>query len=558
MQARRICFGLLLALAVVSTAGAGASAGTHAWLVIQPPYRTPGVGETFTADIKVSTWGGVVGALEAAIHYDPALFRVLAFDAAPGSPFEGNCAADVDSYASGNTGFACFQVDLAQTQQFTLIGAFTLEVLAAGGLAADITIEPIRVVDVAWQHVEVHTESLLKAGLSLGPGWNLVTMSHGPETDITAQTLLDILGSQEGAVSEIDRWLDGGWDAHVGGLPFNDFPIRLGEGYFIKGHAGSSHDLTGWAPWGGIGFILQPGWNLVGVPYPASGHTAQSLLSGIAGQGGACTEIDRWSQGAWDAHIKDLPFNDFEILPSEGYFVKCSQASGFIPDSPAGQAAGYEAPAAAPVVAEAASTPTISGILVTDRRDVALTVVWRTDLPSDSWIEFGPTPALGGAAHDVRGPSAISTLHRVTLAGLNPESAVYYRVHSGATVADEEGEPFVANTRSTGTPATPRTAYGRAAFSDGSPATGALVIARLADAAGGESEPLSVLVDGSGWWYMSLPETACDGTSLVVEAIGPQGETGALSHPACECTPAPALTLGSNEGMRLWLPILMH
>lgn len=76
---------------------------------------------------------------------------------------------------------------------------------------------------------------------------------------------------------------------------------------------------------------LQPGWNLVGVPHPESRYTAQSLLDDINNQDGACSEVDRWLNGGWDAHIDDLPFNDFEIATGAGYFVKCSQASSFMP-----------------------------------------------------------------------------------------------------------------------------------------------------------------------------------------------------------------------------------
>ena len=77
---------------------------------------------------------------------------------------------------------------------------------------------------------------------------------------------------------------------------------------------------------------LQSGWNLIGVPYSQMGYTAQSLLDGIATQGGACSEVDRWLNGGWDAHIDNLPFNDFVIDPEKGYFIKCSQGSTFVPN----------------------------------------------------------------------------------------------------------------------------------------------------------------------------------------------------------------------------------
>ena len=55
---------------------------------------------------------------------------------------------------------------------------------------------------------------------------------------------------------------------------------------------------------------LVAGWNLVAIPVKRTpAHTAQSALNEIGGQGGNCSEVDRWLNGGWDAHINGLPFN---------------------------------------------------------------------------------------------------------------------------------------------------------------------------------------------------------------------------------------------------------
>jgi hypothetical protein len=76
---------------------------------------------------------------------------------------------------------------------------------------------------------------------------------------------------------------------------------------------------------------LYAGWNLIGLPRLSGPLTAEGLLVGIEAQGGACSEVDRWLNGGWDAHIKGLPFNDFELTSDQGYFVKCTQHSFYTP-----------------------------------------------------------------------------------------------------------------------------------------------------------------------------------------------------------------------------------
>jgi len=167
--------------------------------------------------------------------------------------------------------------------------------------------------------------------LSFTAGWNLLTLPLQPTSPYKAQSLLDDINAEGGACTEIDRWLNGGWNAHIDELPANDFDIQMGEGYFIKCTQASDWSMEGGALESSIALDLVAGWNLIGIPYPESGYTAQSVLDDINAQGGACSEIDRWFIGGWDAHVDGLPFNDFDLLHDEGYFVKCTQASTFTP-----------------------------------------------------------------------------------------------------------------------------------------------------------------------------------------------------------------------------------
>jgi uncharacterized repeat protein (TIGR01451 family) len=55
------------------------------------------------------------------------------------------------------------------------------------------------------------------------------------------------------------------------------------------------------------------------------------LLEGIVAQGGACTEVNRWLNGGWNAYLQGLPFNNFAIQEGAGYFLRCSQSSTYVP-----------------------------------------------------------------------------------------------------------------------------------------------------------------------------------------------------------------------------------
>jgi hypothetical protein len=55
-------------------------------------------------------------------------------------------------------------------------------------------------------------------------------------------------------------------------------------------------------------------------------------------------------------------------------------------------------------------------------------VIWRTPLPADGTVEFGPTEALGLAVAD----PVPTTNHVLTLTGLEPDTSYFYRVRSTA------------------------------------------------------------------------------------------------------------------------------
>lgn len=88
-----------------------------------------------------------------------------------------------------------------------------------------------------------------------------------------------------------------------------------------------------------------------------------------------------------------------------------------------------------------ASAAIVDGPYVEPAGKDQVAVIWETDGRGDSWVEYGPTPALGAR---VSTQDAV-TSHRVTLSGLQPGQRYFYRVRSGAL--GRNGEPFTAGVR---------------------------------------------------------------------------------------------------------------
>jgi hypothetical protein len=82
------------------------------------------------------------------------------------------------------------------------------------------------------------------AALSLTTGWNFVALPPLAEP-VGAEEACQQIAAQGGAAREIARWDAGAgnWASHICGLPFGDFCLTRGRGYFIRAQADST-----WTP----------------------------------------------------------------------------------------------------------------------------------------------------------------------------------------------------------------------------------------------------------------------------------------------------------------------
>ncbi len=154
-------------------------------------------------------------------------------------------------------------------------------------------------------------------------------MPPQPAQPYTAESLLLEIAAQGGDALEVDRWFAGGWNSHPRGLPFNDFPMETGRGYFIKAGRPSAWTLAGAPVTAPLTITFGTGWTLLAIPIPAIA-TARDLLLAIDAQGGNALEVDRWYAGGWNAHVDGLSFNNFALEPARGYFVRTNRASTLV------------------------------------------------------------------------------------------------------------------------------------------------------------------------------------------------------------------------------------
>lgn len=78
--------------------------------------------------------------------------------------------------------------------------------------------------------------------------------------------------------------------------------------------------------------------------------------------------------------------------------------------------------------AGAASSPNIRAVRTANVTDTSATILWTTDIPADSLVEYGPSTDYG---HTVDNPDIVCD-HDVTLTGLERNTLYHYRVISAA------------------------------------------------------------------------------------------------------------------------------
>ena len=350
--------------------------------------------------------------------------------------------------------------------------------------------------------------TILKS-INLLPSWNHISLPLEPTRSYTAESACDEIANQGGNAVEIDRWYAGGWNGHICGYPFNDFPLELGSDYFIKSNSSSIWTIEGHQVTEPVTLTLHIGWNSIGLPH-TDGYSAETLCDVMIQQGISVVEIDRWHNGGWQGHPCGLPFNQFPIERGVGYFVKTTSAGTVAPPTVPSRLSQPEQTSAQMLEMVPKAQVAIRDLQLSNLQDTAVTISWMTDEPASGYVIFGETTELGRVAYDSREATTIDNTHYVILNDLAPETTYYFVIISGATVDDNHGSYYtITTTAEYKQPPASDTVYGQLFHSDGTtPAENAIVTLTLIDNddAGSRAQAnlISALTDQNGYWDANL------------------------------------------------------
>lgn len=144
----------------------------------------------------------------------------------------------------------------------------------------------------------------------------------------TAETLLTQLAAKGYKPIEINRWVNGGWDAHVKGLPFNDYPLEAGKGYvvaFSAWPAGIIDTSLKFERLNSISFTLAQGWNFISIPQGLARNvqTAEELCTAVDAQQGQLAEVQKIQYDFQTvAYACGSKIGNFRIFSGTGYLLR--------------------------------------------------------------------------------------------------------------------------------------------------------------------------------------------------------------------------------------------
>lgn len=201
-------------------------------------------------------------------------------------------------------------------------------------------------------------------------------------------------------------------------------------------------------------------------------------------------------------------------------------------------------------------------VKITNISDTSFSVSWITDLSTSGFAKYGTDTKLTNTAEDDRdqlsGKTESFNTHHVTLKNLKSATKYYFKIGSGGSLFDNNGELYQATTAPIiQSPLPPNdVAYGTVVDQSGSPAKGVIIYLSLAN-----TTPLSTLTKSSGNWVIplnlarsvELNSYATYDREASIEEIFAQGAlqgTSAATTTTKNDAPVPTIKLGENTDFR--------
>ena len=158
-------------------------------------------------------------------------------------------------------------------------------------------------------------------------GYSFVGLTVDKGTSYKASDFARDLGNK---VVSVTRWDSsrGRYFTHTVGSTENNFPIVLGEGYFVRTNGYVNPAITGL--YATLASISVPtGYSMISFPRALTGiSNAEELLQAMQGQGVDVRTIVRWFGGRFIVHEIGSDANNFSITPDEGYFIRNFGSAG--------------------------------------------------------------------------------------------------------------------------------------------------------------------------------------------------------------------------------------
>ncbi len=153
----------------------------------------------------------------------------------------------------------------------------------------------------------------------------------------TAEEFLAFFNRNKVKALEVDRWINGGWDAHIYQLPFNNFSISEGNGYFVKVDQLSLAKMLKLLGYENVKYLqyrLTSGWNYVSIPQKmmnSLGKTnSEDICKSVSGQGGNVQTVAQWKSGRskddWKEYTCGSKIGKFQIKAGQGYMIRMSNS----------------------------------------------------------------------------------------------------------------------------------------------------------------------------------------------------------------------------------------
>lgn len=160
--------------------------------------------------------------------------------------------------------------------------------------------------------------------VQLNVGWNMVGLAVDKGQNYRAEDFARDLNSSLGGekIVNVIGWQNGRYIVYSVGSDANNFPIALGQGYFVRSTEDGTATISGATPTL-TSINISSAWSLVSFPRQMEGiQNAEDLLQALKTQGIDARTIIRWVGGRYEIHQIDSDANNFLITPGEGYFIR--------------------------------------------------------------------------------------------------------------------------------------------------------------------------------------------------------------------------------------------